>query len=121
MPVGHLTSQQASGLSEIAETYGNGELRFTVWQNVPTPNIADHDVDDVKRELDLLGLGDEASSFRAGLVACTGNAGCKFCRVRYEGKFNCNLWSPGKLIRIGPSTEYSRDRMSSPLCPALYR
>ena len=78
LPVGRITSDQARGLGEIAQTYGNGELRFTVWQNVLIPNIADGDVDDVKRELDLLGLGYEASSFRAGLVACTGSAGCKF-------------------------------------------
>tara|TARA_R110002049_G_scaffold4601_5_gene32345 strand:+ start:485303 stop:487126 length:1824 start_codon:yes stop_codon:yes gene_type:complete len=78
LPVGRITSDQARGLSSIAETYGNGELRFTVWQNVLIPNIRDADVDAVKRELDLLGLGYEASSFRAGLVACTGSAGCKF-------------------------------------------
>ena len=49
-----------------------------MWQNVLIPNIRDGDVDEVKRELDLLGLGYKASSFRAGLVACTGHAGCKF-------------------------------------------
>ena len=49
-----------------------------MWQNVLIPNIRDGDVEEVKQELDLLGLRYEASSFRAGLVACTGNAGCKF-------------------------------------------
>jgi ferredoxin-nitrite reductase len=32
----------------------------------------------VKRELEALGLGWSATAVRAGLVACTGNAGCKF-------------------------------------------
>lgn len=78
LPVGRITSDQARTLAQIAETYGNGELRCTVWQNVLIPHIRDADVDAVKQELDLCGLGYEASSFRAGLVACTGSAGCKF-------------------------------------------
>ena len=78
LPVGRITSDQARGLAEIASNYGNGELRFTVWQNVLIPHIRDADVDDVKRELEQIGLGYDASSFRAGLVACTGSAGCKF-------------------------------------------
>ncbi len=78
LPVGRITSDQARGLSEIAETYGNGELRFTVWQNVLIPHIRDSDIAVVKRELDLMGLDHQASSLRAGLVACTGSAGCKF-------------------------------------------
>lgn len=78
LPVGRLTSDQARGLARIAETFGNGEFRLTVWQNLLIPNLRDEDIDSVKHELELLGLGYEASSFRAGLVACTGNAGCKY-------------------------------------------
>jgi len=78
LPVGRITSDQARSLSDIAENYGNGELRLTVWQNVLIPNILDRDIDAVKSELDAIGLGYDASSFRAGLVACTGSAGCKF-------------------------------------------
>ncbi|MFK8114566.1 MAG: NirA family protein [Rubripirellula sp.] len=78
LPVGRITSDQARSLAHIAQTYGNGELRCTVWQNILIPHIRDADVDAVKQELDLCGLGYEASSFRAGLVACTGSAGCKF-------------------------------------------
>lgn len=78
LPVGRITSEQARAISEIAQTHGNGELRCTVWQNVLIPHIADTDIAVVKQKLDLCGLGYEASSFRAGLVACTGSAGCKF-------------------------------------------
>ena len=31
-----------------------------------------------------IGLDVEASQIRAGLIACTGNAGCKFGRVRHQ-------------------------------------
>ena len=78
LPVGRITSEQCRALADIAETYGNGDIRCTVWQNILIPNIRDEDVDAVKNELESIGLGYEASSFRAGLVACTGSAGCKF-------------------------------------------
>ncbi|HBE68109.1 MAG TPA: NirA family protein, partial [Planctomycetaceae bacterium] len=55
-----------------------GELRLTVWQNLIIPNIRSEDEPAVTAELHSLGLETQASSFRAGLVACTGSAGCKF-------------------------------------------
>ncbi|EMI15924.1 precorrin-3B synthase [Rhodopirellula maiorica SM1] len=78
LPVGRISSDQVRGLCDIAETYGNGEIRCTVWQNVLIPHIRDEDVEAVKAKLDLMGLSCDASSFRAGLVACTGSAGCKY-------------------------------------------
>ncbi len=78
LPVGRLTSDQARSLSEVAEKYGSGEIRLTVWQNVIIPHVRDEDVENVKSALLAMGLEYEASSFRAGLVACTGSAGCKF-------------------------------------------
>ncbi|MCG8653334.1 MAG: NirA family protein, partial [Pirellulales bacterium] len=78
LPVGRITSRQARRLSDIAETYGRGELRLTVWQNLLIPHIRREDIESVQQELIAAGLGCEASSFRAGLVACTGSAGCKF-------------------------------------------
>ena len=78
LPVGRITADQAIGLAEIAETYGNGEIRLTVWQNLLIPSIRHEDMDSVKRQLKAIGLDWDASSFRAGLVACTGAAGCKF-------------------------------------------
>lgn len=78
LPVGRMTCDQASGLADIADRYGNGELRLTVWQNVIVPHIDGCDLEEVKREIRRLGLGHDATAFRAGLVACTGSAGCKF-------------------------------------------
>jgi len=77
-PVGRMTSDQARGLSEIARKYGTGQMRLTVWQNLLIPDIKDKDVKTVKAKIRKLGLDYSASNLRAGLVACTGNAGCKF-------------------------------------------
>lgn len=77
-PVGRMTSNQARGLARISRRYGSGQLRLTVWQNLLIPNIDDSDRDAVRDALVELGLDFRANAFRAGLVACTGSAGCKF-------------------------------------------
>lgn len=78
LPVGRMTSDQTIAIAGIADRYGRGEVRLTVWQNVIIPFIASRDLIAVEGALKAAGLGCEASSFRAGLVACTGNAGCKY-------------------------------------------
>lgn len=77
-PVGRITSKQLRALGDIADQFGNGELRFTVWQNVILPGINEADIPAVKQAITEAGLGYEATAFRAGTVACTGSAGCKF-------------------------------------------
>ena len=78
LAVGRMTTDQAREIADIAQRYGNGEIRLTVWQNLLIPNVRDEDVAMVQQRLEAAGMGTDASSFRAGLVACTGNAGCKF-------------------------------------------
>jgi ferredoxin-nitrite reductase len=78
LPVGRMSCEQMEGLADIADRFGDGSIRLTVWQNLLIPGIADADVDEVKRAIEQLGFEWDASSFRSGLIACTGNAGCKF-------------------------------------------
>lgn len=78
LPVGRLTSRQARAIADIADEFGNGEIRWTVWQNLIIPGIRERDVEEVQAAILACGLDYRASSFRAGLVACTGSAGCKF-------------------------------------------
>lgn len=78
IPAGRLNGYQLRGLARIATRYGDGQIRLTVWQNLLIPNIKDEDMAAVQNELLDLELDWRASSFHAGLVACTGNAGCKF-------------------------------------------
>jgi ferredoxin-nitrite reductase len=77
-PVGRVTSAQTRGLAGIAERYGSGTLRLTVWQNLLISDIPRDMAAAAVAEIDALGLGTEASAVRGGLVACTGNVGCKF-------------------------------------------
>ncbi|MGL4514873.1 MAG: NirA family protein [Lacipirellulaceae bacterium] len=78
LPVGRLTSDQMRGLAALSERHGDGEVRLTVWQNLLIANVPDSEVDGVTAGIESLGLEWRASSVRAGLVACTGSAGCKY-------------------------------------------
>jgi ferredoxin-nitrite reductase len=73
-----MTADQVDGLAEIAQRFGSGTIRLTVWQNLLISDIAGDDLDDVKRAIESLGLDWDATSIRSGLVACTGSAGCKY-------------------------------------------
>jgi ferredoxin-nitrite reductase len=77
-PGGRLTCAQLVGLADIADRYGSGTIRLTVWQNLLISDIPQAHLDAAKAALAALGLNWRASPVRAGLVACTGNAGCKF-------------------------------------------
>jgi ferredoxin-nitrite reductase len=85
LPVGRITSEQMRGLAEICERFGSGTLRFTVWQNLLISDVADKDVGVCVAALATLGIGVDASAIRRGLVACTGNAGCKFAASNTKG------------------------------------
>jgi ferredoxin-nitrite reductase len=77
-PVGRLSSERMRGLADIAERCGSGTLRLTVWQNLLISDIPDDRLQHALDGIAALGLAWEASAVRGGLVACTGNAGCKF-------------------------------------------
>ncbi len=77
-PVGRLSTQRMRGLAAIAERHGSGTIRLTVWQNLLISDIPQANIPAVLAEIAAFGLSTEASALRGGLVACTGNAGCKF-------------------------------------------
>ena len=78
VPVGHLPGAQMRALADIADRFGSGELRLTVWQNLIIPNVAQNELESAKRALLDAGLSYEASTVLSGTVACTGNQGCRF-------------------------------------------
>jgi ferredoxin-nitrite reductase len=78
LPVGRMSSDQMRGLAQISERHGDGDLRLTVWQNLLIANIPDESIEAVKGAIESIGLDWRATSVRAGLIACTGSAGCKY-------------------------------------------
>lgn len=85
VPVGRLEGEQIRGIATLAREFGDGDIRLTVWQNLLLSGVDVAAVPEVQRRLAALGLTTEASSIRAGLVACTGNRGCKFAASDTKG------------------------------------
>lgn len=78
LPLGKLTSDQMRGLARIAADLGDGDIRLTVWQNLLIPGVRDANVELAVAAIRQIGLAVDVSHLRAGLIACTGNAGCRF-------------------------------------------
>jgi len=85
VPVGQVTSKQLRRLAEIADLYGSGEVRLTVWQNIVIPNIRDAFVETAKKALVKLGFDWRQSNLKSGFIACTGNSYCKFAGANTKG------------------------------------
>jgi ferredoxin-nitrite reductase len=78
LPVGRMTADQMRGLAEVARDLGDGDIRLTVWQNLIISGVRSQNVAAAQAQIEALGLSTNTNSIRAGLVACTGNVGCKF-------------------------------------------
>jgi ferredoxin-nitrite reductase len=78
LPLGKVSCEQMRGLARIARDLGDGDIRLTVWQNFLISGISDANIVQATAAIEALGLATRASELRAGLIACTGRAGCKF-------------------------------------------
>jgi ferredoxin-nitrite reductase len=85
LPVGKQTVEQMRGLAAVARDFGDGDIRLTVWQNLLISGVPDDRVAAAQAAIAALGLATEATPLRAGLVACTGNTGCKFALSDTKG------------------------------------
>ena len=74
---GDLTADQLATIGRVARTYGRGEVHLTTRQAVEIHNIAVHDLDAARRELEQGGLVLGVCGPRGrGIVACPGSATC---------------------------------------------
>ncbi|MEM9477850.1 MAG: NirA family protein [Pseudomonadota bacterium] len=78
LELGRLSPEQMRVLANVAETFGAGDVRLTVWQNVLIPFVPDAQVNAACAAIEAAGMSVRASAFAAGAVACTGKWGCKF-------------------------------------------
>jgi ferredoxin-nitrite reductase len=78
LPVGKLTAEQIKGLAAIARDLGDGDIRLTVWQNLLISGVSSSNIPLAEAMIAALGLSTKATAIRAGLIACTGNVGCRF-------------------------------------------
>jgi ferredoxin-nitrite reductase len=78
VPVGKLPVDQMRVVADIADEFGIGEIRLTVWQNLLIPHVHDSRVAAAVERLRSGGLQCDAGAVLRGTVACTGNRGCRF-------------------------------------------
>jgi ferredoxin-nitrite reductase len=86
VPVGVMTARQMRRLADLSMNHGSGQVRLTPWQNLLIPDVADAFVETVKRQLVRMGFHHEATNIAGGLVACTGNTGCKWAATDTKGQ-----------------------------------
>jgi ferredoxin-nitrite reductase len=86
IPVGRMDPAQMDELARLAETYGNGEIRLTMNQNVIVPNVPDQRLDDLLDESLLQEFTPRPSPFRRNVVACTGTDFCNLAQIDTKGQ-----------------------------------
>jgi nitrite reductase (NADH) large subunit len=85
VPVGRITMAQLRGVADLAERYGNGEVRVTVGQNLVIANIAESRIGALSDEPLFRELPYDPSPILRGLVACTGNDYCGLALIDTKG------------------------------------
>lgn len=91
---GRLTSEQMVRVADLADRYGNGELRTTGMQNLIVLNVPKQHVDGLVREANDIGVHLSPSSFSRGTIACTGTEFCKLAITETKGYAR---WLVGEL------------------------
>ncbi|KAH7575249.1 hypothetical protein ACOSQ2_005550 [Xanthoceras sorbifolium] len=76
IPVGRVQADDMDELARLADTYGSGELRLTVEQNIIIPNIDNSKLEALLKEPLLEMFSPVPPILMKGLVACTGNQFC---------------------------------------------
>lgn len=85
VPVGHITAKQLDRLADLADNYGSGEVRLTVWQNFIIPNVPAAYIGTVANALEKMGFPTTVSNVSSGIIACTGSRYCKFAQSDTKG------------------------------------
>ena len=84
-PVGRMSVAQMLALADIADQFGRGEIRLTVWQNLIIPGIAEENLQAAITAIQATGLDHRNNTLTGGLIACTGSQGCKFAAADTKG------------------------------------
>src|SRR5207245_6883327 len=80
-----ITTAKRRRAAELADQYGDGNLRATVQQNLLLAHIREEHATTVAAELTRAGLPVEVPAFARGTVACTGSEFCKLALTETKG------------------------------------
>ena len=85
VPVGRITTAQLRGVADLAERYGNGDVRVTPGQNLIVGNVPESRIGALTDEPILRELQFDPSPIMRGLVACTGIDYCPLALIETKG------------------------------------
>lgn len=83
---GRFTAEQMIGAADVADRFGSGALRCTNRQNIIVLDVPDQHVEEAAASLRDIGLPTEASTFRRGVISCTGMQFCKLAIVETKDR-----------------------------------
>lgn len=84
-PVGRMTSDQIQKICDIADRFGRGDIRLTVWQNLIIPGIPDEQLEAATAAVLAIGFDYRPAAITGGIIACTGSQGCKYAAADTKG------------------------------------
>jgi nitrite reductase (NADH) large subunit len=85
VPVGRVTTAQMRAVADVADCYGNGDIRLTVQQNLVIPNVPEHRLGALTAEPIFQELSYDPSPVMRGLVSCVGSDYCHFALIETKG------------------------------------
>lgn len=89
--VGRIAGRDLSGIADLAETYGDGEIRLATDQNLIIVGVPEERLDLLLDEPLLATYSPFPGPFERGAVACTGTEFCRFAIV--ETKSRAAQWA----------------------------
>jgi len=91
---GRVSGDQLVALADLADKYGDGNLRTTIGQNIIIVNVPNAKTAALVVELNTLGLQVDVSAFWRGAIACTGT---EFCKLAISETKAFNKWLVAEL------------------------
>jgi len=86
IPVGRIMGNKLEKFAELAERYGNGEIRISPAQTLILPNVSDKNLGDLLEEPLLKELDYHPSSIMRGLVSCVGSDYCHLAAIETKSR-----------------------------------
>ena len=86
IPVGRIRADDLQGIADLADTYGNGELRLAANQAVIMPHVPDRLLGDLTEEPLLQRFAYNPTPVQSGLVSCVGSDYCNLAVIESKGR-----------------------------------
>ena len=86
IPVGRITAEDMFAFAELADRYGQGEIRLTVEQNLIIPYIPEEKIPDFLDEPIVQKFPLKPTLLMRGLVSCTGSQFCNLAIIETKNR-----------------------------------